>query len=70
MTEKTTISPPKGITIHGAITPEFAQILTPEAMDFVALLARTFEPRRKELLLKRVQRQAELDAGKTARFSG
>ena len=68
MTEKTTISPAKGITIHGNITPEFAQILTPEAIDFVALLARTFEPRRKELLLKRAQRQAELDAGKMPDF--
>jgi malate synthase len=68
MTEKTTISPAKGITIHGAITPEFAEILTPEAMDFVALLARAFEPQREELLRKRVQRQADLDAGKMPDF--
>ena len=68
MTEKTKIIPAKGVTIHGAITPEFAEILTPEAMDFVALLARTFEPQREELLLKRVQRQAELDAGKLPDF--
>jgi malate synthase len=68
MTEKTTILPAKGVTIHGAITPEFAEILTPEAIDFVALLARAFEPQREELLLKRVQRQAELDAGKMPNF--
>jgi malate synthase len=68
MTEKTTISPAKGITITGEMTPEFAAILTPEAMDFVALLARAFQPQREELLLKRVQRQADLDAGKMPDF--
>jgi malate synthase len=68
MTEKTTISPAKGITINGEITSEFAEILTPEAMDFVALLARAFQPQREELLLKRVKRQADLDAGKMPDF--
>lgn len=68
MTEKTTILPAKGVTIHGTITPEFAEILTPEAIDFVALLARAFEPQRQALLQKRVQRQAELDAGKMPDF--
>lgn len=58
----------QGIEIQGTITPEFAEILTPEAVNFVAKLARAFESRREELLAKREQRQAELDAGKKPDF--
>ncbi len=58
----------QGIEISAEVTPEFAEILTPEAMSFVATLARTFEARREELLAKREQRQAELDAGKKPDF--
>ena len=52
-----------GIEVLGKVTPEYAQILTPEALDFVAKIVRKFEPRRKELMVARVARQAELDAG-------
>lgn len=52
-----------GIEIIGPVSSEFAQILTPEALHFVATLMRAFAPRREELLQKRVQRQAEIDAG-------
>ncbi len=52
-----------GIEITGRITPEYAQILTPEAMAFVAKLQRAFGGRRDELLAKRAVRQGELDAG-------
>ena len=57
-------------SIHntGAITPEFAEILTPEAVNFVATLARAFTKRRETLLQRRVQRQAEIDAGKMPDF--
>jgi len=58
----------QGIEVNATVTPEFAEILTPEAMSFVATLARTFEGRREELLAKREQRQAELDAGKKPDF--
>jgi len=58
----------EGIEVKAPITPEFAQILTPEAMSFVAKLARSFETRRQELLQRRVQRQAEIDAGKLPDF--
>ncbi|MGH2508521.1 MAG: malate synthase, partial [Ktedonobacteraceae bacterium] len=57
-----------GIEITGPISPAFAQILTPEALHFVATLTRAFAPRRAELLQKRVQRQAEIDAGKLPDF--
>src|SRR6185436_17162118 len=54
---------PKDVSISGRITPEFAQILTPEALAFVAKLHRRFESRRQELLARRAARQATFDAG-------
>jgi len=54
---------PKDVSISGRITPEFAQILTPEALAFVAKLHRRFESRRRELLARRAARQASFDAG-------
>ncbi len=59
---------PEGIEITGPITPEFAAILTPEALGFVATLERAFSGRREELLRRRMQRQAEIDAGKMPDF--
>ena len=58
----------ESIQITGPVTSEFAEILTPEALNFVAKLARTFAGRREELLQKRAQRQAEIDAGKMPDF--
>jgi len=58
----------EGIEVRAAVTPEFAEILTPEAMSFLATLARAFEERREELLARRAQRQADLDAGKLPDF--
>jgi malate synthase len=57
-----------GIEITGRITPDYARILTPEAMAFVAKLQRAFGGRRDELLARRAQRQAEFDAGKLPDF--
>jgi malate synthase len=57
-----------GIDIVGRVTPEYAQILTPEALGFAARLQRAFGARRSELLARRAQRQAELDAGKLPDF--
>src|SRR5688572_20474927 len=54
---------PPGVSISGRVTPEFAQILTPAALAFVAKLHRRFEPRRQELLARRAARQAEFDRG-------
>ena len=58
----------EGIEITGPITGEFAEILTPEAMNFIAKLAREFEGRREELLARRVRRQQEIDAGQVPDF--
>ena len=57
-----------GISISGRITPEYAQILTPDAVAFAAKLQRAFGPRRAELLARRAQRQAEFDAGRMPDF--
>jgi malate synthase len=45
-----------------------AEILTPEALAFVAELHRRFEPRRLDLLAARAERQARLDAGELPDF--
>jgi len=54
---------PEDVVILGRLTPEFAQILTPEALAFVAKLHRAFEPRRQQLLEARAERQREFNAG-------
>ncbi|HSD41602.1 MAG TPA: malate synthase A [Burkholderiales bacterium] len=59
---------PGGIEVHGRVAPEYAQILTPEAMTFVATLHRAFESRRQDLLARRAARQKEFDAGKLPDF--
>ena len=52
-----------GIEITGRITPEFARILTPGAVAFMAKLHRAFAGRRTELLARRAERQVEFDSG-------
>jgi malate synthase len=50
------------------VTPEYSEILTPEALGFVAEFARQFETRRRELMARRAARQAEFDSGKLPDF--
>lgn len=59
---------PVGMDIAGPISPQFAEILSPEALGFVAKLHRQFEARRQELLARRATRQKEFDAGKLPDF--
>ena len=54
---------PEGITLTGPLNAGFADILTLEALGFVAGLSRRFERRRQELMQKREVRQAQFDAG-------
>jgi malate synthase len=56
---------PEGMRITAEITPAFAEILAPEALEFVARLSRAFEGTRQALLQRRIERQAALDAGAT-----
>jgi malate synthase len=59
---------PVGVELTGPVADEYAQILTPEALEFLAELHRRFNGRRVELLAARAARQADLDAGKLPDF--
>jgi len=57
-----------GVEFLAPINESYAEILTPEAVAFIVDLQRTFNPRRKELLDARHQRQKRLDAGEKPDF--
>jgi malate synthase len=59
---------PDGVQVSTRITPEFAEILTPEALRLVAKLEREFRERRRSLLNNRAERQAAIDAGELPEF--
>src|SRR6266576_7292905 len=68
-TAKTSRSPlPTGVEVLGEITPAFSEILTPEALAFVAKLQRHFGTRRKQCLEHRQKRQRRLDQGEGLDF--
>jgi malate synthase len=54
---------PHGVTIVGPRVPGADDVLTPEAVEFLAHLHRSFQPVRAALLERRVDRQAEIDRG-------
>lgn len=58
----------QGVQITGQVTPEYSEILTPEALGFVAKLEREFRERRDTLLKKRTRRQLEIDSGLLPEF--
>ena len=57
-----------GVQIKAEMMPEYSELLSPEALRFLALLARNFEARRLELLRKREARQQEISSGKLPDF--
>ncbi|MEA2594224.1 MAG: malate synthase [Thermomicrobiales bacterium] len=57
-----------GIEVVGAVPADVAHVLSPEALAFVAALHREFNPTREALLARRVERQAEIAAGKRPAF--
>ena len=57
-----------GVEILAPITESHAGILSPEAIDFIVDLQRTFNVRRKDLLNAREERQKRLDAGERPNF--
>jgi malate synthase len=59
---------PAGLRITAEITPQFAEILTPEALAFVAKLQREFGPRRDQAMHARQDRQSRFDAGELPDF--
>jgi malate synthase len=56
------------IVIKGAMAARYEEILTPEALAFVANLQRKFNARREELLGARAVRQKRFDAGEVPNF--
>src|SRR5690349_8603009 len=61
----TTVS---GVEITGPVEGDFEEVLSDEAVAFVAELHRRFDRRRRELLEARRERQRELDEGGTLEF--
>ena len=59
---------PQGVRIEAAMEPRFDEILSEEALAFLAELHRRFEPRRRELLAERVARQRRIDGGQMPDF--
>ncbi len=62
----TTASPPLAggsVAVRAPRPAAYDEVLTPEALALVATLHRAFEPRRRELLARRAEVQARLDAG-------
>src|SRR6478736_6485107 len=59
---------PSGVEVLGDITPAFSEILTSEALAFVAKLQRHFGTRRKQCLEHRQERQRRLHQGEGLDF--
>jgi malate synthase len=59
---------PPGVSLRYPSGPRHDEILTPEALEFLAALHRRFEPRRSQILHSRVLRQAQYDAGELPGF--
>ena len=58
----------EGIEVIGTVEGEYAKILTPEALNFVADLHRRFNPERERRLRARAIRQERLDHGELPDF--
>src|SRR5205814_7876212 len=63
-----TIPTPPGVQLRGELAPAFPEIVSPEALAFVAKLQRAFGNRREECLKRRQDRQAALDRGEGLGF--
>jgi malate synthase len=57
------MSLPPGVEVAGPLGERFDEVLTPDALGLLALLHRTFDRRRLDLLGLRKQREARLDSG-------
>jgi malate synthase len=56
------------VNIRAPMAPRFEEILTPDALAFLAMLQKEFNGRRKALLAERTERQKRFDAGETPDF--
>ena len=62
------MSMPAGVEVTGPMHKRYDEVLTPDALDFLADLHRTFDARRRDLLDRRAERYALLAAGGTLDF--
>ena len=60
---------PSGVEISATVSGAFGEILTPDALEFIATLAREFDDRRHSVLETRKQVLADIDGGKFPDFS-
>ncbi|HEX7760520.1 MAG TPA: malate synthase A [Caulobacteraceae bacterium] len=65
MADTATLAPAEA---PGRVRGRAAEILTPEALAFLAQLHRRFDPRRRQLLAARIERQKRFDAGERPDF--
>src|SRR2546428_13439363 len=56
------------LQVKASAPPEAAEVLTPEALEFVRRLEQEFRPTRAGLLQRRAERQEEFDAGSLPDF--
>lgn len=59
---------PAGVQVLAPVPAQDADILSFEALSFLATLNRAFNPRRKELLQKRVERSLKIERGEVPDF--
>ncbi|HEV3480133.1 MAG TPA: malate synthase A [Gaiellaceae bacterium] len=64
-----TVAAVEGVEVRGPVEGRFGEILTPDALRFVAGLQRRFGATRTDLLRRRAERQQRLDAGELPDFS-
>ncbi|MBI2648346.1 MAG: malate synthase A, partial [Thaumarchaeota archaeon] len=58
----------RGVEVRARVTQPHSEILTKDALEFVAKLARNFASTRRDLLAERVQRQRAIDSGNLPDF--
>ena len=58
----------EGVELRAPVEGRFGEVLTADALDFVAGLQRTFNRTREELLRRRLERQRRFDAGQLPDF--
>src|SRR5205085_11147445 len=63
-----TIPTPPGVQLRVELAPAFPEIVSPEALAFVAKLQRALGNRREECLQRRQDRQVALDRGEALDF--
>jgi malate synthase len=68
MPPNTLVRAPLGVEVRGSFDPAWTSVLTPEALAFVAFLARHFEPARQRLLAARRERAQRFASGELPRF--